>query len=213
MECRFDDLTGAGAGWVFEGARGVVAARRPEDVPAVLAAVEEANRNKLFAAGFVAYEAAPGLDPALRVGAGAPQARGRPPELPLAWFGLFERRRRAAGPPRPVTAALATAGAGWRWECARSWFDAAVATAQQRIAAGWTYQANVTTRLSHPSITDPYGLYAGLAPAQGGAYCAYLEDEGWAIACASPELFFVRDGDRLVTRPMKGTAARGVDPV
>ena len=35
--------------------------------------------------------------------------------------------------------------------------------------------------------------------------------DGRAIVSASPELFFLRQGDRVVVRPMKGTARRGRD--
>ena len=56
---------------------------------AVLEAAEAAAARGLWVAGFVSYEAAPGLDPALVV-------RPRDPEdafaaLPLAWFAMFER--------------------------------------------------------------------------------------------------------------------------
>ena len=38
-----------------------------------------------------------------------------------------------------------------------------------------------------------------------------LAGRGWAIVSASPELFLARRGDRLVTRPIKGTRPAGVD--
>ena len=40
-------------------------------------------------------------------------------------------------------------------------------------------------------------------------YHAYLETPHWAVACGSPELFFEWSRRDVVTRPMKGTAARG----
>ena len=56
---------------------------------ATLDAAEAAAGRGLWVAGFVAYEAAPGLDPDLVV-------RDRDPDdpfaaLPLAWFAMFER--------------------------------------------------------------------------------------------------------------------------
>jgi para-aminobenzoate synthetase/4-amino-4-deoxychorismate lyase len=56
---------------------------------------------------------------------------------------------------------------------------------------------------------DPRGLYRDLCYAQRGAYAAYLDLGRYRILSASPELFFEIDGDRIVTRPMKGTAPRG----
>ncbi len=52
-------------------------------------------------------------------------------------------------------------------------------------------------------------MYADLALNQRSRYAAYLDLGRYVIASASPELFFEWVGDRLLTRPMKGTAARG----
>jgi para-aminobenzoate synthetase/4-amino-4-deoxychorismate lyase len=85
----------------------------------------------------------------------------------------------------------------------------AVTAVRERIAAGDTYQCNLTDRLETAFTGDPYALYARLATAQRGAYHAYLDLGRHVIASASPELFFERAGDTIRTRPMKGTAERG----
>jgi para-aminobenzoate synthetase/4-amino-4-deoxychorismate lyase len=41
-------------------------------------------------------------------------------------------------------------------------------------------------------------------------YAAYIDTGAHAIASLSPELFFALDGERITTRPMKGTAPRGL---
>jgi len=41
------------------------------------------------------------------------------------------------------------------------------------------------------------------------SFSAFIRIPGWTVCSASPELFFRLDGDRLVSRPMKGTAPRG----
>ena len=64
--------------FVFSGLCGEVVAWRPEQVRPALATVEEAVAQGVHAAGFLAYEAAPGLDPALLAG----QVTG----MPLVWF-------------------------------------------------------------------------------------------------------------------------------
>src|SRR5206468_6029066 len=91
IEARFDDLTGAEPSFRLVEPVGVLEARRPAEVPEVLEAAEAAASRGLWAAGLVAYEAATGLDPVLRVRArdeGGPFAG-----LPLAWFALFEGRQ------------------------------------------------------------------------------------------------------------------------
>ena len=53
-------------------------------------------------------------------------------------------------------------------------------------------------------------LAAALAPLQPLRRRPLL-GRGWAIVSASPELFLARRGDRLVTRPIKGTRPAGVE--
>ena len=78
-----------------------------------------------------------------------------------------------------------------------------------RIAAGDTYQCNLTTRLSAGFEGEAHSLYADLALAQQGAYNAFIDTGSHAIASASPELFFDLADSRVLLRPMKGTAPRG----
>jgi para-aminobenzoate synthetase/4-amino-4-deoxychorismate lyase len=83
---------------------------------------------------------------------------------------------------------------------------------RERIAAGDTYQVNLTVRL-HGRVTGDLGrLYADLARAQGGRHAAFLDLGRHAVLSASPELFFEWTPGRLLTRPMKGTAPRGRTP-
>jgi para-aminobenzoate synthetase/4-amino-4-deoxychorismate lyase len=46
---------------------------------------------------------------------------------------------------------------------------------------------------------------------QPDGFGAFIDTADWAVLCASHELFFTREGSRIVSRPMKGTAARGAD--
>ena len=83
----------------------------------------------------------------------------------------------------------------------------AVAAVRERIAAGETYQRNLTVRMNGPVDGDPLGLYRDLALRQRGAHNAYLDIGRFAVASASPELFVeVRGQEVLTARPMKGTA-------
>jgi para-aminobenzoate synthetase/4-amino-4-deoxychorismate lyase len=68
---------------------------------------------------------------------------------------------------------------------------------------------NFTLALRARLEGDPRGLYRDLAYAQRGAYAAYLDTGRYRVVSASPELFFRIDGERIVARPMKGTAPRG----
>ncbi len=205
-EARFDDVRpGAERSFRLAGPVGVLEARRPDEVPGVISAAGSAAGRGLWVGGFVAYEAAPGLDPSLAVRERQPTDRLA--DLPLAWFGLFERRE-----PVPTLDAARpgpSRSGGWGPSVDRRRYDAAIATIRELIAAGETYQVNHTLRLRARIVGDERGLYRDLALAQRGGHAAYLHLGRYRVLSASPELFFRIDGRRITTRPMKGTSPRG----
>lgn len=197
MNARPVALIQTPSGWLgFEQPLEVLRAAALDEVPLVLAAAERAVERGRWAVGYVAYEAAPAFDPALVTHERCP--------LPYAWFAVCE-------PPAPAGPPDAEPPLGLDWRPSLEWdaYRAAVARVIEYIAAGDTYQVNLTYRLRTPFNGDPWALAAGLARAQQKGYGAWLDLGEHVIAGASPELFFTLDGERLVTRPMKGTAARG----
>ncbi len=199
---RFDDLTpGSEHAFVFSGPVDEVVAHRPDEVAAAIAAIDEATSRGLWAAGYLTYEAAAGLDPALPV---------HPPvdDRPLLHFGLY--RSRIEVPPLSRPAAVAGYEVSdWEPGMDQETFTGAVAAIHDAIAAGDTYQVNLTFPLQARFAGDPAAWYADLAGAQLGAFNAHLEFGDRHLLSASPELFFSLDGDRITTRPMKGTIRRG----
>jgi para-aminobenzoate synthetase/4-amino-4-deoxychorismate lyase len=207
IEARFDDLSpGRERSFRLADPVGVLEARRPDEVAAAIEAAGAASARGLWAAGFVAYEAAPGLDRDLAVRDRAPN--GPFADLPLAWFALFDRRQDV---PRlePPMAEPSGPGSPWEPSVDRETYDDAIARIHELIAAGETYQVNHTIRLRALIRGDERGLYRDLALAQRGGFAAYLNAGRYRVLSASPELFFRLDGSRVTTRPMKGTAPRG----
>ena len=91
-------------------------------------------------------------------------------------------------------------------------FQQGVAHLRDQIGAGELFQANLSHRLSAPHRGDPRASYAALRPAQPTRMSAYWEDEqGRALLSWSPERFLSWHGERLQTRPIKGTAPRAMD--
>ena len=208
IEARFDDLV-AGTERAFRlvDAVGVIEARRPGEVAGAIEAAESATARGLWAGGFVAYEAARGLDPELSVRVRAPDDPFA--ELPLAWFALFERREDVPPLQPPRAEPTAAAGSPWRASVDRRTYDAAVERIRELIAAGHTYQVNHTIRLRAVIRGDERGFYRDLCLAQRGGYAAFLDLGRYRVLSASPELFLRIDEDRITARPMKGTAPRG----
>ncbi len=184
--------------FVFEEQRAEVTASGLADVVAMCREVEEAVEEQgLHAVGFVSYEAAPAFDSALPAHDGA--------SFPFAWFGLYEKRQQVAALPR----ADGTYELGeWVPSVTREAYGQTIDDVRERIACGETYQVNYTYRLRASFNGDAWALASNLFKAQRCSHGAYVDIGAHVICSASPELFFRLDGNRLVSRPMKGTAAR-----
>jgi para-aminobenzoate synthetase/4-amino-4-deoxychorismate lyase len=176
--------------------RAVVEARSLGEVRAALRAVDEATRAGRWAVGYLASEAAPAFDPALTV--------REPGPGPLLWFGLHDAPL-GPPPPGPVDARLV----GLEPELDAAAHAASVERLREAIGAGAAYQVNLTLRLHGRLEGEPLALYRRLRAAQGGGQTVYLRAGDLAVVSASPELFLLRQGARLLARPMKGTARRG----
>lgn len=193
----------AGRWLSFRRPRSVVAAWRIGDVLPALEQVQDAvDSGGLYAAGFIAYEAAAAFDSALAT---------LPPctTLPLLWFGLFEQPDAAVlAPPDAIGAGLDLA---WAADVAEADYTDAIDRIKRYIERGHTYQVNFTYRLRSRFAGDPWQLFLRLAAGKGAAPCAaFVSTPQFAVCSASPELFFTLNGDELLSRPMKGTAARGL---
>lgn len=204
---RFDDLTpGSEASFELTGPGEIITATGPGEVRPALEQATELSRSGRWVAGYVSYDAAPGLDPGLAV----PGGPARPPEAPpLVWFAAFSDRRTVEPFAPAGGASEGFSLTQWRPEVTRDEYLAAVAQIKDRIAAGDTYQVNHTFRLRAGFSGDPFAFYRELALAQRGAYLAFLDTGRHQIASASPELFFALKGSSIRVKPMKGTIGRG----
>ncbi len=77
------------------------------------------------------------------------------------------------------------------------------------IARGDVYQINFTGKYKFTFTGSPIALYNSLKKKQNVTYGAFLNADGLLICSLSPELFFELEGDRIITKPMKGTIKRG----
>ncbi len=82
------------------------------------------------------------------------------------------------------------------------------------LAAGDVYQVNLARRLVARIAApgDALALYQALAEVAPAPYGALLEADGVTVLSGSPERFLSTVGDRVETRPIKGTRPRTGDP-
>ncbi len=180
----------------------VFLAARPDEVPGVVAAAEQAALAGAWVVGGLSYGAAGAWDPAQRALRDA---------TPAAHFEVY------AGPPEPWPDDPGELPAlDWRPDAAMAEGRspvAAIARVREHIAAGDCYQVNLTYRWRavRPVGFEPFDYFAALTAAQPGGYAVFSGLAG--VASVSPELFFHRTPDgQVVTQPMKGTAGAETPP-
>ncbi len=201
--CDPQDSRGAPLRCAFHSAGHTLIAQTPAQVRPLLEQVHAYAQQGYWCVGYLRYEAAGAFDAALRTHAA---------DGPLAWFGVFESAQPwpevlHSGGPVPAD------GAGqWHESLSRSDFDARMALIHAAIAAGDLYQLNLTAPVTSTAADSGLALFERLQLAQPNAYAAYIDTGPEQVLSVSPELFFDWDGQHILTRPMKGTAARGRTP-
>ncbi len=157
----------------------------------------------LWLAGFWTYEAGYLLEPKLI------SRFRKPPKTPLAWFGIFRAPEiLPAGPVKPYQPPEVTFEE-LHLNMSQEEYLRALRTIKRFIASGDTYQVNFTLKYHFRLKASPVDLYLALRPKQKVRYAALIKTPHFAVVSLSPELFLRREGSRLWTSPMKGTAPRG----
>ena len=178
-----------------------IVCRSEKEVPNAVREIHKHVESRgLYAAGFISYDAAPAFDEALKA--------CRNPRIPLLAFSLYPEPELV----RPEFSASNDHEGELNWHplTDREEYGRALQQVKEYIRRGETYQVNYTYRLEADCSSDPRSLFAGLQAAGEARYGALLLEEEYAVCSASPELFFTLKGNEITTRPMKGTAPRGM---
>ncbi len=179
--------------------------RNLDQLPAAFARIHQALAEGRWVAGYLAYECGYHWEPTA-----CPNYESTSNTLPLAAFGVYaEPTLCTLSSPQPLNeAGLTDLAVSLTPEQYTQQFD----QAQQYIAAGDTYQLNLTAEVRAPYTPDPADLFAHMMAAQPVDLGAMLHIGPRHILSASPELFFHQKGRQIVVRPMKGTSPRGSTP-
>jgi len=173
----------------------VKSASRIEEVISVLEFAQREACSGSHVAVMLSYEAAPAFDQAF--------VTHQSSDFPLAWAAVLEDQA-ADGNLESYSSPE------WTPLVNRDEYDRSVLRIKELIAAGDTYQVNYTFPLTSSfNSGDAFAWYRDLCVAQGAQYSAYLDLGRYKVLCLSPELFFRRTGNHVVTKPMKGTVRRG----
>lgn len=83
---------------------------------------------------------------------------------------------------------------------------------KENIKDGNVYQINFTQRFQCNLNKDPLMLFERLRKTNPAPFAAYLKFEDFTIVSSSPERFIRVCNEKIDTRPIKGTIARGKNP-
>ncbi len=90
-------------------------------------------------------------------------------------------------------------------------FQDAVRRVQAYIAAGHTYQTNLSLRTSRPTPISSAAIYESVRRVNPSPYMGLLRLPAFSLICGSPELLVRLVDGKIVSRPIAGTRPRGED--
>ena len=172
-----------------------------KEVKPLLDELEAYQNEGYYAVGYVSYEAAPAFEIKFQVIDGPLMSEY------LLYFTVHETVQTE---PIPLTYDPITLPKSWQELTTAEEYKAAIEHIHHHIRQGDTYQVNYTVQLQQKLTADPFAIYNRLVVEQNAHYNAFIQHDDVSIISISPELFFKKDGDKLTTRPMKGTTNRGL---
>ncbi len=212
-----DSLSTDSKALLFENPVEIVRCDSPADAEAAFARLEDLITAGHHLAGFLSYELGYLFEPRLN-GLLNRDDKRRSCAEPLIWMGAFKAPKVLDD---EAVERLLNPNGGFEitdleHSITRDDYIAKIGKVRDYIAAGDVYQINYTFKYDFNFTGDSLALYRSLRKKQPVAHGAFVHDpagngSGFDLLSFSPELFLKREGNRVWTRPMKGTAARGLD--
>lgn len=180
----------------------VLCAKDFESIPRLLQDIDKYSKD-YWVSGYLGYEAAYALEhrfSKFRKGA-------RHNSLPLAWFGVFKKPHVFKNTLPQIKQSFIHGSSRISHKMDYNIYKNKIHKIKQFISKGQTYQVNFTYDTSVNTTLAPFDFYLELRKNQATKYCAYIQNKYGHIMSFSPELFFAKNGNNIVVKPMKGTAA------
>src|SRR5699024_4462971 len=175
----------------------VIVANHIDEVIPALNKIEKATDDGFYAAGYLSYEAAPAFNNQFLV--------HETSDMSLLWIGIFKEpqieQKVSENKPFHLT--------DWKPNIPTKKYNDSIDKIHDYIRSGKTSQVNYTLQMDAQFSGDSFSFYKQLKEAQSN-YSAFLDLVKFTILSASPELFFHLNNQTNTTKPMKGTAERGL---
>jgi len=203
-DCRDDNSTGKSL--LFKDPVQIIRADHFNEIGPALAALDAATENGFHVAGWIAFEVAAHFEERLASCLQAPQGE------PLIWLAVVKEPTSLSlgavaallgGQDTPVLSFTTN-------QAEKSRYLETIKDIKNYIDAGDVYQINHTFELPFTLDGNPLALYKKLRKSQPVAFAALVNTGEQQVLSLSPELFLEKTNNTITTRPMKGTAARGI---
>ncbi|MCK4966502.1 chorismate-binding protein, partial [bacterium] len=190
----------------------VLQTSRIDEIETVLKETEEYVDKGFYAAGYIAYEAGYAFEQKLKN-----LIPKRNPSCPLIWFGIFKKPSifdLRGDNSVEIDHTLSPGESSYKindinFNMEQDDYKNKIEQIKKYIHSGDTYQINFTWNIHFSFEGSTLAFYDDLRRKQSVSYSAFIKSGDTSILSFSPELFFRRKGDTIITRPMKGTMKRG----
>lgn len=184
---------------LFQKPKSIISCVDSSSFEACFGEIESALSAGYYLAGFFSYEAGYGFEEQLR---GAKQY-----DFPLIYFGVYDKplTKKIEFKKRYSQEKLK----GLHLNISQDNYGKDIQAIRNHIQLGDVYQITYCIKLRFGIDIDPLIFYNILLRKQPVPYPAFIEADDFQILSLSPELFIKKKGEFVVTKPMKGTWARG----
>jgi len=161
--------------------------------------IEAALSKGYYLAGFFSYEAGYCFEKKLN--------KNKQYDFPLIYLGAYKKpEQKRINFSRP---AINSHAFDLKLNIAKKEYALNIEAIRNYIAKGDVYQITYCIKLFFKYRHDSFSLYGKLLKEQPVPYPAYIQTDKFQILSLSPELFIKKNSTHLITKPMKGTWARG----
>lgn len=182
----------------FTDPHSIIKCNDPDQLPQAFLKLEEAINSGFHVAGFVSYEAGYSFEEKLK--------ENKAYDFPLLMFGIYKALHLT---PRTPQFGHNYKVSDLRLNITKEDYSANIGRIRHHISVGDVYQITYCIKYKFDFSGDPRAFYRALCDVQAVPYSAFIDSNDFKILSLSPERFIKKNGDRLLTEPMKGTWWRG----
>ena len=184
---------------IFQDPEYIISCTDSSLIGAAFQEMEAAVNRGYYLAGFLSYEAGYCFEERLN--------KHKLYYFPLIYFGVYKNYK--PGKIKSSKARLLTPPVNLRLNITQDQYALNINTIRDYIAKGDVYQITYCIKLLFEYMGDSFDLYQELLKEQPVPYPAYIKADKFHILSLSPEMFIKKKSTHFVTKPMKGTWARG----